>query len=155
MVNKAMKSSTVIIIAIAVAILAFVGGMFYGKASAPASTGSAFQNGGGFGRNSSTGSGQAGGRFAGGAGGGIAAGQILSRDSQSITLQLPNGNSEVVFYSPSTQITVTKTASGSVSDLAVGTTVIVSSSTSNSDGSITAQAIQVRTGGGGFLRGNQ
>jgi hypothetical protein len=145
-----MKKSTIIVLVAVVAIAAFAGGTFYGKASVPAAQTAGALRTGTFGRNGSS----TAGRFGGAAnGGGIAAGQVLSKDSQSITLQLPNGNSEVVFYSPSTQITVTKTASGSASDLATGTTVIVSSSTANSDGSITAQAIQVRQGVAGFQRG--
>ncbi len=136
-----MKKSTSIIIVVVVAIVAFVGGTFYGKASAPVAqtqTAGTFRTrGGGGGAN----------------GGSFVAGQITAKDSQSITLQLPNGNSEVVFYSPLTQIMVTKTTTGGASDLATGMTVIISSSTANSDGSVTANAIQVRQGGAGFIRG--
>jgi len=144
-----MKKSTVIIIVVIIAVAAFAGGMFYGKSSVSAQTA---QNAAGFrggfaGRN---GSGTV--RF--GNGGGVVTGQVISKDSQSITLQLPNGNSQVVFYSPTTQISIVKTATGTANDLAAGTEVIVSSSTSNSDGSVTANMIQVRQGGGaGLFRG--
>src|SRR5579864_9330528 len=116
-----MKKSTIIILVAIVAIAAFVGGTFYGKASVPAQTAANFGGSGGVGR---------GGRFGVGAGingngGGFVAGKIISKDAQSITIQLPNGNSEVAFYSPSTQIMVTKTAAGSASDLATGVTVII------------------------------
>ena len=142
-----MKKSTVIIIAIVIAVIAFLAGTFYGKSSAAITNQTAFGgNGGTFVRD--------GGRFGGGAGGAnIVAGQIISENGQSFTVQLPNGNSQVVYYSPATQITVTKTASGTASDLAVGTDIIVTSSTSQS-GVVTANAIQVRQGGGVFFRAN-
>jgi hypothetical protein len=73
--------------------------------------------------------------------GGIAAGQILSADATSITLKLPNGNTQIVLIGGSTQIM--KTATGTVSDLSAGKDVVVTGST-NSDGSITAQSVQVR-----------
>lgn len=136
-----MKKQTVIILAVLIAIAAFAGGTFYGKASVPAVAGrGTFAGGAGLARNASG----TNGRFLGN-GGGVVAGQIISKDSQSVTLQLSNGNSEVAFYSPSTQVTVTKTSVGSAADLASGTMIIVTSSTPNSDGSITAQAIQIRT----------
>jgi len=79
-----------------------------------------------------------------GANGGITAGEVISKDSSSITLKLRSGGSINVFYATSTQ--VQKTASGLVSDIDVGTQVTVSGS-SNSDGSITAQNIQIRPEG--------
>jgi hypothetical protein len=64
-------------------------------------------------------------------------------DSSSITLQLANGNSQVVFYSSSTPVSEPTTVS--VSTLKTGTNIMVGGTT-NSDGSLTAQTIQVRTG---------
>ena len=77
-------------------------------------------------------------------GGGFASGQIITKDAQAITLQLPNGNSEVVFYSSSTQ--VIKPTAASLSDVVAGTQVMIGGS-QNSDGSLTAQSIQIRTTG--------
>jgi len=129
-----MKKYSIHIIWLVVAIVAFAGGMYFGQTTASSS------NAGGNAASSSTRRGF-GGR--GGNGGGFTAGQILSKDSQSITVQLPNGNSQVVFYSSSTQ--VIKPSPASTNDLVVGTNVTVGG-TQNADGSVTAQTIQIRNG---------
>jgi len=76
-----------------------------------------------------------------GRGGMGAAGQIISIDSGSMTVKMQNGNTQIVLLSETTP--VMKTVTGSPSDLQVGTNVIVGG-TSNSDGSITAQSVQIR-----------
>ena len=85
-----------------------------------------------------------------GAGGGFVAGQIVSADAQSVTVQLANGNSEVVFYSSSTQIIKPQPANASA--LTSGTRVLVGGTT-NSDGSVTASTIQIQTGAAPTGRG--
>jgi hypothetical protein len=91
--------------------------------------------GGGFG-------GRGGGAGRGGAGGGFVGGQILSKDDKSITISLPGGGSRIIFYSSSTQ--VNKPTTVDASELTTGQQVVVSGST-NSDGSVTATNIQIRT----------
>lgn len=132
---------TIIIVAVVFAGGGFFGGMKYNQAKAANQTSNSStqrqfgQNGGG--------------RFARGINGAnFVGGQILSKDNQSITLQLPNNNgSKIVFYSGSTNIN--KVASGTPDDLKTGENVVVSG-TPNSDGSLTAQNITL---GGGLFRG--
>lgn len=128
------KYKTHIIWAI-IAIIALVGGFFWGKAMVPtrgtgAFAGIASGTRGGFGGRT-------------GAGGGFVAGQVASVGSSSMIVDLPNGNSEVVYYSGSTQII--KPSPAVPSDLQPGTMVMIGGTT-NSDGSVTAQSIQIRNG---------
>ncbi len=82
------------------------------------------------------------GRF-GNANGMAVRGQIISADKGSITVKMQDGSTKIVILGSSTM--VGKTSTGSVSDLTNGSTVIVFGAT-NSDGSITAQNIQVGNG---------
>lgn len=85
--------------------------------------------------------GGAGGQGTRGVGGGFVAGEILSKNNMSITIKMPDGGSRIVFYSDSTEIS--KFTDGSINDLVIGKTVSVNGS-SNQDGSVTAQSIQIR-----------
>ena len=134
-----MKKYLVHIIWAVVAIVLFVGGSFYGKSMAPAGFAS---RGGTFA--SSTRARFTGSRTGVGAGMGVVSGQILSLASSSFTVQLSNGNSQAVFYSSSTS--VMKPTPAPVSALMAGTMVMIDG-TENSDGSLTAQSIQVRPAG--------
>ena len=82
-----------------------------------------------------------GGKTGGQTGGIFTSGEIISKDDKSVTIKLRDGGSKIVFFSNSTEIT--KSASGSINDLEVGKNISINS-TANSDGSITAQTIQLR-----------
>lgn len=128
-----------LIAVIIVGVGAFYAGMFYGKSRV--ATGGATP--GQFGQG-----GQLMGRGAGRQGGGFTAGQIVSASNGAITIQMQNGSTQIVLVGTSTQIL--KSTAGTPSDLTSGTNVVVSG-TPNSDGSLTAQSIQIRPAGtGGF-----
>ncbi len=128
----------IIITAVIVGGAGFYGGMKYGQNKAQANIMSAFQS-----RRQGGAGGQFGGGQRGGANAGMngASGEILSKDDKSITLKLRDGGSKIVLISDSTA--VAKTVSGTAQDLSVGQQVMVFGST-NSDGSITAQVVQLR-----------
>jgi hypothetical protein len=134
--NKTNKIILAVVIVIIVAGGSFYGGMIYGKSQnpKPGSGSGTFQT-----------------RINRAGGGGFISGSILSKDASSITLQLQNGSgSKIIFYSDTTQIN--KQALGTATDLATGTSVSVVGTT-NSDGSVTAQSIQIRPAGQGRPNG--
>jgi hypothetical protein len=138
-----------IVVVIVLLIGAFYGGMIYGKGQTSTSVAGG----------SSAYSGARGMRGAGGFGGGAAAGgsafgQIISKDATSITVQLATptagstsqSGSKIILLDQGTKIS--KQSNGTLSDLAVGTNVSVAG-TANTDGSISAQSIQIRPAGTG------
>ncbi|MFH1990450.1 MAG: hypothetical protein ABIJ19_01165 [Patescibacteria group bacterium] len=135
-----MNKLITIVIAVAVVVGggAFYGGMKYAQSKAPQGRLSQadFQNlqnlSGGFRE----------GRTGGQAGGGFTSGEIIAKDDKSVTVKLQDGGSKIVFLSDSTEIT--KSASGNINDLEIGKGISVNGTT-NSDGSVTAQTIQLRT----------
>lgn len=68
-------------------------------------------------------------------------GDVLAKDDSSITIKLSNGGSKIILYSSTTLIN--KMTTGSADDLSVGEFVTVMGTT-NTDGSLTAQNIQIR-----------
>jgi hypothetical protein len=143
--KKDMKKIVIMILAVVVVGAgAFYGGLKFGgnsKSGAPAAGANNFQNFAG-GQGGPVANGAAA-RRAGlaGANGGLVNGDIIAQDATSITVKLRDGGSKIIFYSPSTEIG--KFVTGAASDLAVGKTVMVSGKT-GSDGSLTAQSIQIR-----------
>lgn len=124
----------IIIIGLIVLVVAFYGGSVYGKSSASKTIAGNFNRQGG----------QMAGNFAGrtlgqNSRGGATLGEILSMDSNSITLKLRDGGSKIIFFVAST--TVSKMTSASINDLKVGSQISVSGS-ANADGSISALSIQ-------------
>jgi hypothetical protein len=67
-------------------------------------------------------------------------GKILSVDEVSVTVELRDGGSKIVFVSD--EIRVTTLIEGVLGDLKEGDSVIINGQ-SNSDGSVTAETLQV------------
>ena len=131
-------------IVVVVAVASFFGGMKYDQSKKTTSAfanrmgGNAPQNGQFTGRATGT-SGATGMR---GNGNNMTNGSIVSADSSSITVKMQNGSSKIVLLTSG--VTIKKAVDGTQSDLQVGTNVNVFG-TSNTDGSITAQNIQIST----------
>ncbi|MFH0740103.1 MAG: hypothetical protein V1819_03375 [bacterium] len=153
--NKKTLLVSVIVLVVVVGVGSFYGGMVYAKGANKGMAGRNF-NGQQFGANIA-GMGQRGdmANRAGGVAGGFVSGEVISQDGQSITVKLmargnatgsqetagQAGGSKIVFFSTSTQIM--KTSSGSISDIAVGSNLTITGK-ANSDGTLTAQSIQIR-----------
>ncbi|MBU6214539.1 hypothetical protein KGM48_01720 [Patescibacteria group bacterium] len=74
-------------------------------------------------------------------GGGFLSGTVAAKDSGSITLDTRDGSSHIIILTPAT--VVSKSVSGALTDVTVGSTAMVSGTT-NSDGSVSANIIQLR-----------
>jgi hypothetical protein len=115
-----------VILAVLIVVGSFYGGMKYGQSHRSLAQGN-------FSNMQRRGAGSQAGNFV--------TGQIINQDAQSITVKLNNGGSKIVFFSDNTK--VSKTADGTLSDLQAGEGVTVTGTT-NPDGSVTAQSIQIR-----------
>ncbi len=120
-------------LAVIVGGLAFFGGMKF-QESRVATTGNRMGQFQRFGQMGASGMGQM--RF----GGGGVIGEILSMDDKSMTVKLDDGSSKIVLLPDNT--IVSKTDTGAKSDLKTGVRVGVFG-TSNSDGTVTAQNVQL------------
>lgn len=149
--------SKVIIGAFVIAALAGGGGYYAGSKYGTGSARGGQFNRTGFQRQAGA-DGNSGVRFS---GGGAAFGQIIAQDENSITVKLSGGpdaqtnggtGSKIVLINSGTE--VMKSVNGSMSDLSVGTNVMVNG-TQNTDGSISARTVQIRPGGSLFPGGGQ
>jgi len=68
-------------------------------------------------------------------------GEVISQSEDSFTIKLNDGSTKIVFVNDSTNIT--KSVDGALGDIKEGKQVFVSGN-QNPDGSVTAQAIQLR-----------
>jgi hypothetical protein len=133
--NASRSKSTVLLAAIALVAVGFIGGLFVGKSMGDDTQQAAFP--GGFGQNGpafATGANGNGGGFP---GGNATIGTIKSIDGDTITLQTMNGDTVTVNVGSDTQIQVTK--DGSVGDLGTGDTVVVAGT--QKSGAIDASSI--------------
>ena len=127
------KNQTSILIAVVALVVGFgIGYVVHQPQNATANFG------GGFAARRTFGAGQ------GTAGAGMVNGTILSVDPTSLTVQMRDGSSRVIFYSTSTPVLTT--TAGSIADLSAQKDVTIIG-ISNADGSMTAQSIQVRPQG--------
>lgn len=121
---------------------AFYGGMVYGKSSVPTRGGNGQFVAGANGARATG--------IRGGMNGGFTAGEIISKDATSITIKMQDGSTKIALVATSTQ--VMKSSAGSLSDLTTGMNVTITG-TANSDGSVTAQSVQIRPVGSAPIGG--
>ncbi len=130
------KTLPIIVAAVIICVGAFFGGMQYGqsKNSLPKDFGQNLQNDqqlpqGNLGTNGK------------GNGMNFLNGEVIAKDEQSLTVKTSDGSSKIVFFSDSIQ--VSKMTEGTMNDIEIGKQITISGK-ENSDGSYTAQTIQLR-----------
>ena len=129
------KLTLILVVAVVVGGISFYGGMKYAQGKISDQRQQFLANAGsGFRGNGQGGQGR-GGMM------GFVNGEIIAKDDKSVTVKLRDGGSKIVFYSNSTE--VGKFVSGTLTDLKVGENISANGSP-NSDGSITAQSVQIR-----------
>lgn len=119
-------------VAIVLVLVAFFVGKSYGASHAKSATTGTFA------RTSFAGAGRTRGA------GAFSTGSILSVSGNTLTMSLQSGGSQIVVLGTSTPIL--KSTVGTTADLTAGTNVMITGTT-NSDGSLTAQSIQIRPAG--------
>ena len=129
-------------VCVLIALISFWGGVSYGKSKSSVNSftkgqGSFNQNGTNFQGGRMMGQNTKGG----GNGGGFTSGEVISMDATSMTIKLRDGGSKIVLFSPTSK--VEKTVDGTITDVAVGKSVMVTGTT-NPDGSVSATSIQMR-----------
>jgi len=135
---KSVKRGTMIVVLVIAAVVFFGAGFGVSHYYFGAKTsGAGYQPG--------MGQGGFGGRMRGGPGGasasGFVSGQVIKKDTGTLSVQSRDNSMKLILVSSST--VVTKMAQGSLNDVAQGTEVMVSG-TANADGSVTAQTVQIR-----------
>lgn len=139
-----MKNNSInitIVVALVVGAAAFFGGMKYQQSQRLTFSQFAGGNGGNFMmRNGGQGNGNRSGMRP-------VSGEIISSDNNSITVKMADGSSKIVLVNDKTSIN--KAEKATTSDLTTGQTVAVFGNT-NSDGSVTAQNIQLNPQTRGF-----
>lgn len=121
--------------AVIVGAAAFFGGVKYQQMRPPSPVDSQSQNG----AQRANGQNRSGFRM-GGQGFRPVFGEVVSKDDKSVTLKLQDQSSKIVMFNDKT--TVSKSSEGSSSDIKTGDKIMVMGS-NNSDGSVTAQNIQL------------
>lgn len=130
-----MNKKTIIIILILIGAALFYGGWKLGQAKSASSSPASFGSSGfgAFANNSRRGIGSG--------NGGAASGEVISKDSNSFTIKLRSGGSELILLSSSTPIL--KSSRGTLDDLQVGSTVTVQGQTGQA-GTFNADLVQIR-----------
>jgi hypothetical protein len=125
------------VVVIAVGLGCLFGGKAWGDSGSPNTDGQFPRNGAAMGRGDGP---MPSGGFAGRNGGGMVSGSIIAVDSNSITIQTPDGNTKIVLFGASAAISLV--TQGSAADLTTGANVVVSGTT-NTDGTVTATSIRL------------
>jgi hypothetical protein len=133
-----LPSFTASLIGLVVILGVFLGGVLIGKHAGASSTAPSSQNGLPGGAGNVPGGGPGGGGAL-NPGSGFAAGTVTRVEGDTVYVQMADGTTIKVVTDGSTQIRVTQT--GSVSDLATGSTVVVQGTASDNGGTITANTI--------------
>jgi hypothetical protein len=135
-----MKKISFLTVGIAVIslIVGLIGGYWYEKSSVSRLANSSDQFPGG---RAQQGFRSANSRAGGFAAGGAISRQVISKDDTSLTIKTRDGSSKIILITGNT--TVAKSAAGLISDIATDAMVMVLGNL-NSDGSITANSIQIR-----------